>query len=108
MESEAPWSKLTSISDTLFSDSKMTMQPSKRLAILHLQYKISALLERRRDVVRHARSLPKGAERNQFRKIASSIRSICRDSERLNATIIGVPLTSTRQPPAARLRLLSG
>jgi hypothetical protein len=71
------------------------MRPSERLAIFNLQYFIRALFEKRRDVVRRARSLPKGPERNQLRQIASS-REHYRPSTELAALPINPSTISSR------------
>jgi hypothetical protein len=43
------------------------------------RYSNAELIEQRRNILRYARSLPPGAERNQHRQIALSLRSLFRN-----------------------------
>ena len=51
------------------------------LAPHHPLYCQAELLEHRRNILRYARSFPPGAERNQHRQIALSLRALFRNRE---------------------------
>jgi hypothetical protein len=51
-------------------------------------YSKAELVEHRRNILRYARSFPPGAERNQHRQIAHSLRALFRDSEWLQAHVL--------------------
>jgi hypothetical protein len=54
------------------------------------RYSIADLVEKRRDVLRFARSLPRGPRRNQLRQTAASLRELFRDAGWLDAhTLVG-------------------
>jgi hypothetical protein len=48
-------------------------------------YRIANLVEKRRDVLRLARSLPRGPKRNQLRQTAASLRTLLRNKGWLDA-----------------------
>jgi hypothetical protein len=69
-------------------------------------YTHSQLLELRRQMLRFARSLPIGPERNNRRQIASSLRSLFRNKAWLNAHTVegsGRVTTPSFWDPALRL-----
>ena len=43
------------------------------------RYRIANLVEKRRDILRFARSLPRGPKRNQLRQTAASLRTLLRN-----------------------------
>jgi hypothetical protein len=45
----------------------------------HPLYCLDDLIEKRRDVLRYARTFPPGAERNQHRQVAASLRVLFRN-----------------------------
>ena len=52
----------------------------------HTYYTLSQLVQLRRQMLRYARSLPRGSsERNERRQIASSLRSLFRNKKWLDA-----------------------
>ena len=53
----------------------------------HPIYTIANLVEKRRDVLRFARSLPLGPRRNQLRQTASSLRTLFKKKEWLDANL---------------------
>jgi hypothetical protein len=53
--------------------------------ILVSRFRLKDLLEKRRDILRAARVLPVGAERNQLRQIVMSLRALCRNPKWLQA-----------------------
>jgi hypothetical protein len=54
------------------------------------RYSIAHLVEKRRDILRFARSLPPGPRRNQLRQTAASLRALFRDAGWLDAhTLVG-------------------
>jgi hypothetical protein len=57
-----------------------------------MRYSILELIELRRTMLRFARSLPPGPERNQRRQIAASLRTLFTNDEWLSAhTVQGLP-----------------
>jgi hypothetical protein len=52
---------------------------ARTLALDLRRYSNAELIEQRRNILRYARSLPPGPERNQHRKIAFSLRSLFRN-----------------------------
>jgi len=52
-------------------------------------YRIANLVEKRRDVLRLARSLPRGPKRNQLRQTAASLRTLLRNKGWLDACTDG-------------------
>lgn len=67
--------------------------PSPRLKLLddHTRYSTAQLVQLRRQMLRFARSLPRGSsERNDRRQIASSLRSLFRDKKWLGAHTLDV------------------
>jgi len=61
------------------------------LATFDSRYRLRDLIEKRGDVLRRARSLPAGSERNQLRQIAVSLRALCKNGKWLQAnTVEGV------------------
>jgi hypothetical protein len=67
---------------------------------------MSELIELRRQMLRFARSLPRGPERNNRRQIASSLRSLFRNKAWLNAHTVegsGRVTTPSFWDPALRL-----
>jgi hypothetical protein len=61
--------------------------PSRQLkpADDHARYSIGQLVQLRRQMLRYARSLPPGPERNARRQIAASLRSLFRNKQWLDA-----------------------
>ncbi len=49
------------------------------------RYRLANLVEKRRDVLRLARSLPRGPKRNQLRQTAASLRTLLRNKGWLDA-----------------------
>jgi hypothetical protein len=45
----------------------------------HPLYRLDQLIEKRRNILRYARTFPQGAERNQHRQIAVSLRVLFRN-----------------------------
>ena len=58
-----------------------------------IRYTIGQLLELRRQMLRFARSLPPGAERNERRQTAASLRHLFRNKAWLDAHTIGSAVT---------------
>jgi hypothetical protein len=56
-----------------------------KLADDHTRYSIAQLVQLRRQMLRFARSLPSGPQRNERRQIASSLRSLFRNKVWLDA-----------------------
>ena len=54
-----------------------------------IRYSIAQLVQLRRQILRYARSLPPGSERNERRQIASSLRSLLRNKRWLDAHVVG-------------------
>ena len=58
-------------------------------------YSIEELVELQRNALRYARSFPPGAERNQHRQVAMSLRGLCKSKAWLEAhTVEGVVAAS--------------
>ena len=54
------------------------------------RYSIADLVEKRRDILRFAQSLPPGSRRNQLRQTAASLPALFRDAGWLDAhTLVG-------------------
>ena len=51
-------------------------------------YSKAELIEHRRNVLRYARAFPPGAERNQHRQIALSLRALFKNTKWLNANTV--------------------
>jgi hypothetical protein len=68
-------------------DPRVSIKPSLQLTFAedHTLYTHSQLLELRRKMLRYARLLPRGSERNERRQIASSLRSLFRNKAWLDA-----------------------
>jgi hypothetical protein len=64
------------------------------------RYGIAHVIEKRRDILRFARSLPSGPRRNQLRQAAASLRVLARDAGWLDAHTLVV---SDRLNGAAKL-----
>jgi hypothetical protein len=46
---------------------------------VHLRYRFDDLVEKQRNILRYARTFPPGAERNQHRQVAVSLRMLFRN-----------------------------
>jgi hypothetical protein len=68
----------------------------EQLSVPDPSYALRDLVEKRRDVLRAARSLPVGPERNQLRQIALSLRALCSDGKWLLAHTLEGSLISLR------------
>jgi hypothetical protein len=55
------------------------------LALDHPLYSKAELIEHRRNILRYARSFPPGAERNQHRQVALSLRTLFKNTKWLDA-----------------------
>jgi len=60
---------------------------ARTLAVDHPLYSEAELIEQRRDILRYARSFPRGPERNQHRQIALSLRALFKRPEWLEAHV---------------------
>ena len=56
-----------------------------RVPIFDERHSIEELIRVRRDMLRYARSFPPGAERNQRRQLASSLRALFKNKDWLDA-----------------------
>ena len=65
----------------------------------HPVYAFANLVEKRRDVLRFARSLPAGQRRNQLRQTASSLRTLFKKNGWLDAHTSGEIIMSESQMP---------
>jgi hypothetical protein len=64
------------------------------------RHSIEEFIQIRRDMLRYARSFPPGAERNQRRQIALSLRALFKNKDWLNAhTWEGAKLLTDRHSP---------
>ncbi len=61
---------------------------ARALALDHPLYSKAELIEHRRNSLRYARSFPPGAERNQHRQVALSLRALFKDRDRLEAHVL--------------------
>jgi hypothetical protein len=68
--------KLGNANLSLYADLRSTFDP---------RYRIADLVEKRRDVLRFARSLPRGPRRNQLRQTAASLRTLFKNKGWLDA-----------------------
>jgi hypothetical protein len=55
------------------------MPSTNRQSVETKRYTMAELYELRRVIIKHSRSIPRGAVRNEHRQIASSMRSLTRD-----------------------------
>ncbi|MDB5653666.1 MAG: hypothetical protein JWQ94_1279 [Tardiphaga sp.] len=67
---------------------------------LRPHFTLRALLEKRANVIRRAHDLPAGKKRTELRRFGILIRSLCRNSNWLNANVIDGPLLPDRKPAA--------
>jgi len=58
-----------------------------RLPTFEQRHRIEELIQIRRDMLRYARSFPPGADRNQRRQIALSLRALFKNKDWLDAHI---------------------
>jgi hypothetical protein len=72
--------------------------PSLQLKLMdnHTRYTIAQLNQLRRPMLRYARSLPPGPERNERRQIAASLRSLFRNKMWLEAHTVAGSVTEYR------------
>ena len=80
------------------TESSVTLQPVKRqgstmayavrIPTLYPRYSIGNLVEKRRDILRYARSLPPGPQRNQLLQTALSLRSLFKNKGWLDANTL--------------------
>jgi hypothetical protein len=61
---------------------------ARALALDHPLYSKAELIEHRRNILRYARSFPPGAERNQHRQVALSLRALFKDRDWLEAHVL--------------------
>jgi hypothetical protein len=61
------------------------MPQANRMLIFEPRYSTEQLAQLRRQMLRYARSLPPGPERNERRQIAASLRSLFRNKAWLDA-----------------------
>jgi hypothetical protein len=59
-----------------------------RIPTLYPRYSIGNLVEKRRDILRYARSLPPGPQRNQLLQTALSLRSLFKNKGWLDANTL--------------------
>lgn len=72
-----------------------------RLPTLGQRHSIEELIQIRRDMLRYARSFPPGADRNQHRQIALSLRALFKNRDWLHAhTWEGVARLADRPSPS--------
>ena len=77
------------------------MSSVHRLPTFEQRHNIKEFIQIRRDMLRYARSFPPGAERNQRRQIALSLRALFKNKEWLNAhTWEGAKLLTDRPSPS--------
>ena len=71
---------------------------SNRVKLLdgHAHFTIEQLLELRRQMLRFARSISPGAERNHRRQVADSLRKLFKNKEWLDAHLVEGPTTEYR------------
>jgi hypothetical protein len=76
------------------------MSSVHRLPTFEQRHSIEEFIQIRRDMLRYARSFPPGAERNQRRQIALSLRALFKNKDWLNAhTWEGAKLLTDRPSP---------
>ena len=72
-----------------------------RVPTFEQRHSIEEFIQIRRDMLRYARSLPPGGERNQRRQIALSLRSLFKNKDWLDAhTWEGATLLTDRPSPS--------
>jgi hypothetical protein len=59
-------------------------------------YTLTELLELRRQMIRYARSIPRGPERNERRQIADSLRRLFKSKDWLKVHLVGESATEYR------------
>jgi hypothetical protein len=76
----------------------MRQMSSNRLSPLdgHTHFTVEELLELRRQMLRFARSMPPGAERNRRRQIVASLRRLFKNTEWLSAHLVDGSATEYR------------
>jgi hypothetical protein len=67
------------------------MLSANRQPVEAKRYTLAELYELRRVIIKHSRSMPLGPGRNEYRKIASSMRFLSRDRKWLAVHTIGRP-----------------
>jgi hypothetical protein len=67
------------------------MLSANRQPVETKRYTLAELYELRRVIIKHSRSMPLGPGRNEYRKIASSMRFLSRDRKWLAVHTIGRP-----------------
>jgi hypothetical protein len=77
------------------------MSSVHRLPTFEQRHSIKEFIQIRRDMLRYAHSFPPGAERNQRRQIALSLRALFKNKDWLNAhTWEGAKLLTDRPSPS--------
>ncbi len=72
-----------------------------RLPTFEQRHSIEEFIQIRREMLRHARSFPPGADRNQRRQIALSLRALFKNKEWLDAnTWEGAAMLTDRPSPS--------
>jgi hypothetical protein len=61
------------------------MPSTQRQPVETRRYTPAELYELRREIIKHARSIPPGPDRNEHRQIASSVRSLLKDTATIHA-----------------------
>jgi hypothetical protein len=73
------------------------MPSSNRQPVETRSYTMAQLYALRRIIIKHSRSIPPGAERNEHRQIASSMRSLTQDVNWLAVHTVDGPRSKARK-----------